>query len=782
MKRLLLVLTATIFIVFCSLAKGNSTNTATTENYWQLSDPASAPSKLQILHPSHYLVYTLDESGLSFQLNNAGTTAATAALIELPLADGSFRTFKVWNTPMMPDNLVKKYPQIKTFTGVAIGNAGITAKIEMTVYGFSAMIYDGDNTGFVDPFDNIHDGFYLVHYKRDEVKPASEISKCTVKETDGPEVFGTTTNLLPNPRSGPAYDVVNGTSGLLNYRIAISADSFYVNAATGIVDPTIAQALSKITITMDRVNGIYNRELSVQLNLCSLEDTLIWGLAGHQNGNDPFAAINYNELSCMTENQTICNTLLGNPNYDLGVVFTNFGEGVSDMGHVCRPGYKALSSTGCPTPYGDGFDVDFVAHEIGHAFNSGHTFNDNTSSGCSGNAFSSFAYEPGSGATIMDYAGACSPDDLQHSDYGYFSQTSLAQIQLEISAGHASWCPVITPTGNGPVSLAPFAANYTIPYKTPFELQSPTATDSLADSAIVYQWAQWNLGDFGSTFSNTHLYGPIFRSFPPVSSPTRVFPQLNMVLSGVLSNAGTEYNQGEKVPDTARSMTFKLVVRNFRDGYGCFLFPTDSVLINAVANSTYGGFKVTSQDDTTLVYNGNSTQTITWQVAGTDAAPVSATNVAIWMSVDSGVTWTYNMGIYPNTGSASVTVPNPPVSSSKARFKVKGDGNVFFNINNRNFTVLYNDSAAVTTQVAAVNDLDNISIFPVPAGKVLHVIASDSKPIQTVVTDMLGKTMWSGTISGKQDITTALFPPGIYYIRFVDAKNRAEKVKSFAVE
>lgn len=769
-------------LLFCAAVFGSLF--ANGKSYWTPTNASLAPTQLQRQHPNNFLVYRLDEAAVKFELWNLSEAPEEGVVMSLPMADGSYRDFKVWQSSMMPEQLANKYPDIRTFTGEAVDDRRVTAKIDFTLFGFHAMIFDGDNTSFIDPYDNMRDGFYMVHYKKDEQRLFSERMHCEMKTENDKTAFGQEPMMMEKtdlPKL--AARVFNGHN-LRTYRLALSADNQYCRAATGLPTPTIAQALSAMTTTMNRINGVYNRDFSVQMNFCANEDTLIWTAAtGTINGTDPFNAINSNAGSCLTANQTQCTNRIGSANYDLGHVFTTGAGGLSSLGVVCNNTQKAKSVTGSPSPVGDGFDIDYVAHEMGHEFGSEHTFNNNTDGSCGGNAVSTAAYEPGSGSTIMAYAGICSPDDLvAHSD-AYFCASSLKQIQAKL-AGSENVCAVITSTGNKLVYLDPFSANYTIPYKTPFELLGPTAVDSVADTANLYCWEQANLGDFNKRFSATYKNGPIFRSYNPAYTPLRVFPKVSMVVSGVLSNAGIENAQGEKVPDTARYLTFKMTVRNIMNGKGCFLTPDDTIHLNVISTGSangFAGFKVTSQGTTGISYLGGTSQTITWNVVGTNAAPVNATNVDIYMSTDGGYTWPYYMGSYPNTGTAAVFVPNPPTTSISARFKVKGAGNVFFNINSKNFAVTHNSSLPLASS-ALVSLTDAISIFPIPATDAVHFTTTYVAPLQTVIYNAIGQSVWNGTITNSSDIAVSAWAKGVYYARFTDAATGQNAVKSFVVQ
>jgi hypothetical protein len=746
-------------------------------NLWKQIDVEAAPMKLQLMHPQRFLVYTLDEPTLRLQLANAGVVPGEGIILVLPMADGTLRNFKIWETSLMPADLAARYPEIRSFTGEATDDRTVTAKLDYTPYGFDAMIFDGDNTSFIDPFDNFHDGFYMAHYKRDETRAFTERMKCEVS-SEHANLNGEQSIYLP-PSSIKKARTTNGWN-LRTYRLALSADHFYCQAATGLPTPTIAQSLAKMTISMNRINGVYNREFSVQMNFCSKEDTLIWPTnTGSINGNDPFNTINSSGSSCLGANQTQCTNRVGSANYDLGHVFTTGGGGISSLGVVCNSSQKAKSVTGSPSPVGDGFDIDYVAHEMGHEFGAEHPFNDNTNGSCGTNAVSSVAYEPGSGSTIMAYAGICSPDDIQpHSD-AYFHAASLGQITAKLN-GSENTCAVITSTGNKLVNLPLFSAAYTIPYKTPFELSGPVAVDSVADTSNTYCWEQWNKGDFNTTLLTTHLYGPIFRSYNPVNNPTRIFPKLSMVLAGSLSNAGVENNQGEKAADTARYLTFRMTVRDIIAGNGSITFPDDTIHLDVVstgATNGYAGFKVTSQATAGLSFPGGAAQSITWNVVGTDVAPVNAANVTIYMSRDGGNTWADSLGTFPNTGTAAVNLPNPTATIAGARFKVKGTGNVFFNVNAKNFAVTHNSSVGV----AVAEPTTAVKVFPNPASNLLHIQA-DGRDVAVAIYNTVGQKMYDGTINASGEVSVAAWARGIYYLHLTDKNNGEVIVKSVVLE
>ncbi len=731
------------------------TCSASATGLWQRSEVASAGVQKEAA-PGHYLLYTLDEAGLKNVLSGLSTDPTQARVIELPLPDGSTESFRVWSTSLLPASLAARYPELQTFTGEAINNHNTTVKLDITSFGFHAIIFSGSGISFIDPADNLPEGYYTVHYKSDERRRAEDRSKCQVPT-------GEKKHKIDDVSRKTALRVSNGNV-LRTYRLALACDHQYAQAATGLAHPTTAQTLSKMTTTMNRINGVYERELAITLKFAENEDAIIWtdSLTG-VNGVDPFGQIDGDASGCINTNQAVCDSFIGNASYDIGHVFTTGAGGLSQVGVVCQYGLKAQSATGQPDPVGDGFDIDYVSHEMGHEFGANHPFNNGVDGSCSGNNLNpSTAYEPGSGSTIMAYAGICAPDDLQpHSD-AYFHSISLQEIQSFITT-LGDFCSVRTPTGNELVSLPAFTASYTIPYLTPFELTAPLATDSLSDSATLYCWEQWNLGDMGMEFKNTHYAGPIFRSYYPALIPARVFPRISMVLSGILSNAGTEDNEGEKVPDVARYLTFRLTMRNVRQGTGSFLVPDDSIHLDVINTGT--GFTVTSQSFNNIIYTGSSQQTVTWDVANTNVPPISDSAVDIFLSADGGNTWPVLLGTFPNNGSATVTLPAIDSTISAARIKVKGAGNMFFNVNGQPFEV-----------IQAVD----LKIYPVPANDVLHITTGSASNVHMVIHNSIGQQVWKADVSNGTDLQVSSWARGVYLITSVDVQNK-RTVKKFVL-
>jgi len=716
---------------------------------WKETDASRAPREVQLIKPNAYRVYTLDELALKAQLQNLSTDPQYAEIVSLPMPDGTMRDFKVWAEPMMPQELATQFSDITTYAAVAVDDPRVGGKLDFTLYGFHGMIFDGAEVAFIDPYDNFRDGYYLAYYKNDLSRSERERMHCDIGE-DNPA--GHAYYLSQSGLPGMAAKTLNGYS-LRTYRLALSCSSQYAQAATGVSIPTVAQVLSKMTTTMNRVNGVFERELSITMKFVTNENALIHT----SSSGDPFFAINSNSSSCLSTNQSECNATIGSANYDIGHVFTTGSGGLATLGCVCRSN-KAQGTTGNPTPTGDGFDIDYVAHEMGHQFGASHTFNNMADGSCGGgNREASSAYEPGSGSTIMAYAGICDPDNVQQHSDAYFHRASLDQIITYVnSSGN---CSANTATGNKYVGYTPMTTTtWSIPYLTPFELTAPAAIDSAADSVVLYCWEENDQTSSGGTWVATTTAGPIFRSIAPATSNVRVFPKMATVLAG---NTTGSY---EKAPSVARTLTFKLTYRNIRNNKGCITIPDETVTLNAVTTGSGAGFKVTSQSSASTDYVGASTHTVTWDVLNTASAPINATNVDIWMSGNGGTSYPYFVGTFPNTGSASVTVPNPATTISTARFKVKGTNNVFFNVNKTPFRVTNNPSAPVTpTGVAAMPAVATTKIFPVPATDVLHIDAAQQG--QVIVFNAIGQQVWQGNTADAKEISVAQWARGIYFVK-----------------
>lgn len=623
--------------------------------------------------------------------------------IQLPLPEGGFGRFHVLESPIMEPALAAKYPEIKTYVIQGIDDPVATGRIDMTYRGLRASVQGSRGRFFIDPYWTDNDSVSISYYTKD----FSDLVK--LKSLNCGVVGSDSSSITLQARTATAQRPTGAS--LRTYRLALAATGEY-SAAVATAPVTKAKVLAAMVTSINRVSAVYEREFAIRLTLVANTDQLIY-LDGT---TDPYT--NDDGVAMLAQNQTNVDAVIGSANYDIGHVFSTGGGGIAGLGVVCLNGQKANGVTGSPSPVGDAYDIDYVAHEMGHQFGGNHTFNGTTGS-AAGNANITTAFEPGSGSTIMAYAGICSPQDLQmHSD-DYFQSINYSEIDTYTtnSPGNGSTSTNFTApisTGNSPPVIAALPSLYTIPSQTPFALTA-SATDANGD-ALTYCWEEM---DHGSAPRDPILSPrdngtcPLFRSYSPTVSPTRLFPSLTYILKNAnlppanYSLSGATLVTGEYLPTTSRTMNFRVSVRDNRAGGGGQNYATTQV----ASVSTAGPFKITSPNTATTIAAGSS-QTVAWNVANTTATPISCPNVKISYSTDGGNTFPIVLASSAaNTGTASVTIPNVSTNATTTgRFKVEAVGNIFFDINDANFIVTASTSAPTVTSFTPTSGVQQTSV------------------------------------------------------------------------
>lgn len=640
---------ALIFTLLLSLGANAAT-------YWNdVSEASIQTTGERVIKPIKFRTLNLNSTDLKPLLQSAPLEKNvhpknSNSVISLPMPDGTFLRFKFVESPVMEEGLAVQFPDIKTYMGQGIDDPYSSVRFDMTPLGFHAMIFSARGTVFIDPYAKGDNMNYISYFKADF--RTDKTMTCELLD-DG--------HIADKIKQAPYSPDMLAEGELRTYRTVIACTGEYAAYFGG----TQAAALAAIVVSLNRVNGVYEKDVAVRMVLVANNISVVYTNAS----TDPYT--NNNGSTMLGQNQTTCTNVIGNANYDIGHVFSTGGGGVAQLGCVCVSGSKAQGVTGSGAPVGDPFDIDYVAHEMGHQFGGNHTFNSVTSSCGGGNRNNNTAYEPGSGSTIMAYAGICGATDLQPNSDPYFHTKSLDEIITYTSLAGGNNCAVITPTGNhNPVVTMP-SDGFAIPKSTPFELTG-TATDQDLD-ALTYCWEEYDLGPGGAPGSPVNN-APIFRSFNPVTTGYRVFPKL----SNLLNNTSTI---GELLPTYSRALTFRLTARDNKAGGGGRGTGTMAFGVDADA----GPFLVTSPN-TNVTWNTPYPQTVTWNVANTNAATVNCANVSILLSTDGGNTFpTTLLASTPNDGSQAVTLPS--VNSTTARIKVKAVGNIFFDISNTNFTM-----------------------------------------------------------------------------------------------
>lgn len=751
-KNLLLSALITIFI--------SGSAFAAFDGIWQIVNTHTVPTKGErLVVPDIYKVYLLNDAYIKDMLFKVADNRNDAATISLPAPDGSMHYFRIWETPVMHPELAARYPGIRNFTAVSVDNPAVTAKVNYTYKGFNAMVYDGDNTYLVDPYSNTNDGYYVSYYKRDY--PRTEIHNFNCGTSDTKEVISEDMMQLGKPAPRAAHKPNGSTTR--TFRLALSCTGEYAKAVDG-SNPSKPNVISAMVKTLTRVTGILERELGVSLQLISNNDQLVY----LDPTTDPFSTAENTVIgnSTQTANQTNITNVIGNGNYDIGHIFCSGDGGIADLEAVCDIGHQARAATGSANPVGDAFAVDYVVHEMGHQLGAEHTFNFNNGGACNGNAVMSSAYEPGSGTTIMAYAGLCSGNDIQQHSDAYFHSKSLDQMTIFVGSLLPT-CGTSSSSGNNPPSVQNIQAIYNIPVKTPFELEAPLAVDTDHDT-LTYCWEEYDLGDFGKSIAATK-YGPIFRSFKATGSRWRVFPVMDSIRANTLSYLG------EKLPEVTRNMHFRLVVRDVLSGMGTYNWSDNTVDLQVTEQA--GPFKVTGPNQHSDYWRIGNTYTVTWDVSNTDQAPVNCSKVNIYLSLDDGVTWPITLlANTPNDGSETITVPSGSYTGS-ARVKVKGADNVFFDISNDGFVI--NDWPD------SVNDVDGIGIikiYPVPAKGTVHIDLVDGGYYDLRMSNAVGQVVWTGTIEQSTTIDVSHFASGVYHLSFISKSTGKTAVRKVVIE
>ncbi|MCC6701720.1 MAG: proprotein convertase P-domain-containing protein [Fluviicola sp.] len=642
-----LLIASSFSMAYSQLSKGS-------KGPWRMVNESSIPaSGTRYIHPTNYLTFKLDVAQMQEKLALAKRIDDPTYLpvfIDLPKPDGSSKTYQVQINETMSPGLMEQFPEIRAYDAVATDNSGEIVKLDLTPQGFHAMIMvPGGSSIFIDPFTHLGDTeHYIVYAKKDFV--TDKEFTCDFE------------NQIPTEVEENGVVKSYGNCTKRTYRLALTATGEYTAFHGGTV--VLAQA-AQVT-TMNRVNGVYMRDIAVTLTIIANNNLLIYTNAG----SDPYT--NGNPGTMITQNQTNVTTVIGSANYDIGHVFGTNSGGLAGLGVVCSSSNKARGVTGSGAPIGDPFDIDYVAHEMGHQFSGNHTFAGNTGSCGGGNANLATGYEPGSGSTIMAYAGICSPNDIQPNSDDHFHTGTFIEIHTFLGAGGNS-CAVSTAIPNQSAPTVTVAGgSYTIPVSTPFALTA-TATDPDGD-ALTYCWEQMNNNTTVNTPTATQTAGPNFRSRTPSTSPTRYFPALSSLTGGAASTF-------EVLPSVNRTFSFKCLVRDNEVGGGC----NDEATVTLTTTTSAGPFIVNYPTATGITWPGNSTQTVTWSVANTNIAPVSCANVDVMISTNGGATFSVIADNVPNDGSQQITVPN--TATTTAIVMVICENGTFFDVSNNVFAI-----------------------------------------------------------------------------------------------
>lgn len=654
------------------------------QDYWRPHTGAARiitdKSVARLAFPTDFKLFDLNFTPLRNEVfKTVGNASAHSTIISLPNADGQIEQFEIIEASNFDPALQAQFPEIRAFSGKGITDKYATLKLSISPQGIQTIVFRTEKENeFIEPYSADHT-IYTVFKKRPNALPW----KCSTPEE---KLSANIANQLPNVAA-------RSTGDLKTLRLAQSVTAEYSNYFGATSASQVSLVLAAVNATLTRSNGVYEKDLALHLNLVAASTSVFY----YNAATDPYSAGSTGAGGAWTgELQSTLTAVIGAANYDIGHLFGASGGGgnAGCIGCVCVDNQKGsgFTSPADNIPQGDNFDVDYVVHEVGHQLGANHTFS-------MGNEGTGVNMEPGSGITIMGYAGITSQDLAPHS-IAIFHAASIAQIQANLSG---KTCPITTIIAANNATPVPSAgSNFTIPVSTPFALTG-SATDANPSDILTYCWEQYDNASSsqtgsGSVASATKASGPNWISFFPTTSPIRYFPKMATILAGGLVSGpltgGDAGANTEALSSVSRTLRFRLTVRDnapYSSTAPVTVGQTNFADMTVTVSSSSGPFSVTAPN-TAVSWAGNSSQTITWSVANTTTAPVSCANVKISISTDGGTTFSTLVSSTPNDGTEVVTIPN--TSTTTARIKVEAVGNIFFDISNTNFTITSGSSCA----------------------------------------------------------------------------------------
>lgn len=660
-------------LVMCVAGLFQSLSAQQAPNYWKPVDPASMQlpeTAVRKIQPTQCKTFRLDYTQLKTDLQQAPMENTPEAkshpvLLQLPQADGSMRSFQVWESPVMAPELMAKYPEIRTYAGVATDRSGQTVRLGTGYTGFYAFLFSMEGrVQTVRPYADGTTEYYMSYRLEDLLRDAAaggDLMRCGVNEDEG--AFQAELANLTKVSSRNAAPV-----NVRKYRLAVTTQGEYSQYFGG-TKPLVMDA---ITQAVNFIVNIQQRDLGIRLELIPNNDTLIY----LDPNTDPFMGTLISDW--MGQNPGATNPLVGSSSYDIGHVFCRvlnppggvYTAGLATLGGACTQLNKARGGSSLPNPIGEVFYL-ITAHEMGHQFSATHTFN--RCDPASDQLEPATAIEPGGGSTIMSYANTCTPDVISNENEPYYHVISIEQVTKFITQDVGSTCGTLLATTNHTPDVSiPLTNGFYIPISTPFVLTG-SATDIDGDN-LTYCWEEYDLGP------NNHVdqpsgTAPVFRSYLPEATGTRTLPKILYVL-----NNSTYY--GEYLPNYSRELNFKLTVRDNHAGGG----GVSSAPLKFNVTDQAGPFRVSYPNLFSVVWHPGEHQIVTWEVANTDKAPVNCQKVNIRMSTDAGLTYPITLASnVANEGRYCITVPN--VNTTTARVRVDAADNIFFDVSNANFKV-----------------------------------------------------------------------------------------------
>ncbi len=591
-----------------------------------------------------------------------------------------FERFRVAESPMLPAELAPHVGDLRTYSGRGIDDPSLSTRFSVTAAGISGIVLGGERVWIIEPISEEERG------ARPSDSAAGEPVHVSVFKDELPAPVSPLRlerNTRPaGPAPGPIPIVPDQAATLRperrTFRIAITATTGFTRRFRDrmrgpVSDETIRDsALVAIVQTINQVQALYERELGIRFQFVPRQRELIFV------STDPFSGASVSD-ALLARNQVVLDRTLTPAGYDIGHVFTGSGGGQGEFASVCDDARKAQGATAVEALTPKVFAIDYVAHEIGHQFDARHTFNSADAGACTEFSRSAEdAFEPGSGSTVMGYAGICRGSNVEAESGSYFHTSSLARISAHLQRAQ---CGVRTPIQNRAPTVQA-KSTWRIPANTPFAL-SATGSDPDGDR-LTYTWEEFYAGPGWAPHAappdeaTAGQLRPTFRSYPPSRDSVRVFPRMQDLTTRSTSQF-ERLPASDRRPGAERPLSFRVTAR---DGRGAFA--TADVEVEVIAKldgEPVGPFRVTRplQDD--RVQRGDAIL-IRWDTAGTNGDPISCVDVRITLDADRSGRFTETLSERTaNDGQEHVLIPAlPAVGGRGARVKVECVGNIFFNI------------------------------------------------------------------------------------------------------
>lgn len=638
------------FLFLSFLLPGTAQSHGISQDFWKSTD---FPSDLEVERtsplPFVFSSYSLHFDNLKSTLTQAPsrfTTDESDVVLSIPMRDGSLLSFEVYQAPVFAELLAKKYENLSSYYIKNTDNQGISGRLDITTRGAYIFISHPEQGDFyIEPYTGHSNNFYIQYSAKDHGTPEQHAEFSCDVNPEIPEIKNTEA----------AEKSLLDDCLLRQYTLTVSATGEYTQWHGG----TVADAMEKIMVLVSHTNFMFERDLGITFVLANNNDLLVFS----DPLTDPFT--NENKSLLLAENQEANNTYIGAGGYDLGIIVGIFGGGVALFNSVCNA-QKAQASAGSTwSPEGYPLETTFI-HELGHKFGASHSFNNFCNARTNATAF-----ETGSGASIMSYAGACSPSVTYPRGY-YFHGATINQVQQNLENGNAVACAFLINTNtNTPEVYA--GENKTLPINTPFELRG-TASDN---PEALYSWEQIDIDITVAPPLPDNIAGPAFRSYTHQTSNVRSFPKIECILN-TTSSTDCEW---EVLPTVERTMNFRYTMFEQHNGHSCTV--GDNLGLSFVQTASAFGVNYPNGGES---LESAQSATIAWNTGDTELQPIAAPNVDIYLSVDGGYTypWLLAEGV-PNTGTAQVELP--AVSSEKCRVKVKGNNHYFFDLSDADFRI-----------------------------------------------------------------------------------------------